>query len=60
MRVHYIALEWNTVHVTHGTPLMAMVNKIGRSGEVTREGRSLILWCQEQCVDPKCAVAVRE
>ena len=60
MRVHYIAIEWNTVHVTQALLFMAIVNTIGRSGEVTRDGRSLILWCQEQCVDPKCAVALRE
>lgn len=45
--------DWNSVHVVQGTPLMAAVNEIVRSGEVSREVRALLLWCQEQGADPR-------
>eukprot|EP00927_Polykrikos_kofoidii_P023192 TRINITY_DN21424_c0_g1_i1.p1 TRINITY_DN21424_c0_g1~~TRINITY_DN21424_c0_g1_i1.p1 ORF type:complete len:512 (+),score=60.50 TRINITY_DN21424_c0_g1_i1:166-1536(+) len=45
--------DWNCVHPIHGTPLMATVNEIVRSGDVCDDVRSVLLWCLRQGADPR-------
>jgi len=45
--------DWNCAHHWHGTPLMATVNEIVRSGKLTPEVKATLYWCMSQGADPR-------
>mmetsp|Transcript_93307 Transcript_93307/g.170927 ORF Transcript_93307/g.170927 Transcript_93307/m.170927 type:complete len:462 (-) Transcript_93307:126-1511(-) len=45
--------DWNAMHPVHGTPLMATVNEIVRSGQVNRDVRSVLQWVIKHGADPR-------
>lgn len=49
--------DWNGVHPVYGTPLMATVNEVVRSGQVNSEVKPVLQWCLRQGSDPRLFAA---
>lgn len=45
--------DWNEPHFFHGTPLMATVNEIVRSGQLNCEVKAMLQFCMGQGADPR-------
>mmetsp|Transcript_43909 Transcript_43909/g.80235 ORF Transcript_43909/g.80235 Transcript_43909/m.80235 type:complete len:445 (+) Transcript_43909:66-1400(+) len=50
--------DWNEAHQRYGTPLMATVNEIVRSGVVHDDVRRVLIWCMKQGADPRRAAPI--